>query len=110
KSSQLVFAGKAHPADDLGKAMIRQIVQFSSDPEVRHRVAFVEDYDIAVARLMYQGADVWLNNPRRPLEACGTSGEKPALNGALNCSSLDGCCDDSSDGANARSMASAEGY
>ena len=79
---QLIFAGKAHPADDVGKEMIRQIVQFSRDPEVRHRMAFVEDYDIVVARHMYQGADVWVNTPRRPLEACGTSGMKAALNGS----------------------------
>ncbi|MGH9279968.1 MAG: alpha-glucan family phosphorylase [Acidimicrobiales bacterium] len=87
---QLVFSGKAHPADDLGKEMIRQIVQFSSQPDLRLRMAFVEDYDIAVARALYQGSDVWLNTPRRPLEACGTSGEKAALNGALNASVLDG--------------------
>ena len=84
---QIVFAGKAHPADEQGKEMIRQIVAFSADPEVRHRFVFLEDYDIAVARALYQGADVWLNNPRRPLEACGTSGMKAALNGALNCRS-----------------------
>ena len=91
---QLVFAGKAHPADDLGKEMIRQIVQFSRRPDLRHRVAFLEDYDIDVARNLYQGSDVWLNTPRRPLEACGTSGEKAALNGALNCSVLDGWWDE----------------
>jgi starch phosphorylase len=95
---QLVFAGKAHPADDLGKEMIRQIVQFSSRPDLRHRVAFLEDYDIDVARILYQGSDVWLNTPRRPLEACGTSGEKAALNGALNCSVLDGWWDECFDG------------
>ncbi|HYE80307.1 MAG TPA: alpha-glucan family phosphorylase, partial [bacterium] len=97
---QLLFAGKAHPADDVGKEMIRQIVQFSRDPEVRHRIVFLEDYDIAVATSMYQGCDVWLNNPRRPLEACGTSGEKAALNGALNCSVLDGWWDEMFDGEN----------
>ena len=91
---QLVFAGKAHPADDTGKEMIRQIVQFSSQPGLRHRVAFLEDYDIDVARTLYQGCDVWLNTPRRPLEACGTSGEKAALNGVLNCSVLDGWWDE----------------
>ena len=107
---QLVFAGKAHPADDLGKAMIRQIVQFSADPAVRHRMAFVEDYDIAVARMLYQGCDVWLNNPRRPLEACGTSGEKAALNGALNCSILDGWWDEMYEGDNGWAIASAETY
>jgi starch phosphorylase len=104
---QFVFAGKAHPADDLGKEMIRQIVAFSSQPEVRHRFVFVDDYDIAVARMLYQGADLWLNNPRRPLEACGTSGEKAALNGALNCSILDGWWDEMFDGENGWAISSA---
>jgi starch phosphorylase len=107
---QIVFAGKAHPADDAGKAMIRDIVQFSSDPAVRHRIAFVEDYDIAVARVLYQGCDVWLNNPRRPLEACGTSGEKAALNGALNCSILDGWWAEMFDADNGWAISSAETY
>jgi starch phosphorylase len=106
---QFVFAGKAHPADDLGKEMIRQIVSFSSQPEARHHVVFVPDYDIAVARTLYQGADVWLNNPRRPLEACGTSGEKAALNGSLNCSVLDGWWDEMFDGDNGWAISSAEG-
>lgn len=110
KPIQLVFAGKAHPADDLGKQMIRQLVQFARDPVVRHRVAFVEDYDIAVARTLYQGCDVWLNNPRRPLEACGTSGEKAALNGALNVSTLDGWWDEMFDGENGWAITSAENY
>lgn len=107
---QLIFAGKAHPADDTGKEMIRQIVQFASDPEVRWRIAFVEDYDIAVARAMLQGCDVWLNTPRRPMEASGTSGEKAALNGALNCSVLDGWWDEMFDGNNGWQIASAELY
>jgi starch phosphorylase len=106
---QLVFAGKAHPADDVGKEMIRQIVQFSRDPAVRHRIVFVEDYDIEVARTLYQGCDVWLNNPRRPQEACGTSGEKAALNGGLNCSILDGWWDEMFDGENGWAISSAEG-
>ena len=106
---QFVFAGKAHPADDLGKEIIRQIVAFSSDPAIRHRFVFVDDYDIAVARVLYQGADVWLNNPRRPQEACGTSGEKAALNGALNCSILDGWWDEMFDGENGWAISSAEG-
>ena len=105
---QLVFAGKAHPADEIGKAMIREIVQFSRDPEIRHRIVFVQDYDIAVARTLYQGSDVWLNNPRRPQEACGTSGEKAALNGALNCSVLDGWWDEMFDGENGWAISSAE--
>jgi starch phosphorylase len=105
---QFIFAGKAHPADDLGKEMIRQIVSFSSQPDVRHRMVFVPDYDIAVARVLYHGADVWLNNPRRPQEACGTSGEKAALNGALNCSVLDGWWDEMFDGENGWAISSAE--
>jgi starch phosphorylase len=105
---QLVFAGKAHPADDLGKDMIAQIVRFSRDPAVRHRIAFVEDYDISVARMLYQGCDVWLNTPRRPMEASGTSGEKAALNGALNCSILDGWWDEMFNGANGWAISSAE--
>ncbi|MGH9281488.1 MAG: alpha-glucan family phosphorylase [Acidimicrobiales bacterium] len=105
---QIVYAGKSHPADDIGKEMIRQIVQFSRDPAVRHRIAFVEDYDIAVARTLLQGSDVWLNNPRRPQEACGTSGEKAALNGALNCSILDGWWDEMFDGENGWAISSAE--
>ena len=107
---QIVFAGKAHPADDHGKEMIRQIVQFSRDPSVRHRIAFVEDYDIAVARTFLQGCDVWLNTPRRPQEACGTSGEKAALNGALNCSILDGWWDEMFDRENGWAVSSAETY
>ena len=105
---QLVFAGKAHPADDLGKEMIAQIVRFSRDPSVRHRITFIEDYDISVARMMYQGSDVWLNTPRRPMEASGTSGEKAALNGALNCSILDGWWDEMFDGSNGWAISSAE--
>jgi starch phosphorylase len=105
---QLVFAGKAHPADEAGKEMIRQIVAFSSDPEIRHRFVFVDDYDIAVARALYQGADVWLNNPRRPQEACGTSGMKAALNGGLNLSILDGWWHEMFDGENGWAISSAE--
>ncbi len=105
---QLVYGGKAHPADQVGKEMIRQIVQFSRRLSVRHRVAFVEDYDIGVARAFYQGCDLWLNTPRRPLEACGTSGMKAALNGALNCSVLDGWWDESYDGDNGWAIFSAE--
>jgi starch phosphorylase len=106
---QFVFAGKAHPADDLGKEMIREIVAFALANDVRHRFVFLDDYDIAVARALYQGADVWLNNPRRPQEACGTSGEKAALNGALNCSIRDGWWDEMYDGLNGWAVSSAEG-
>jgi glycogen phosphorylase len=105
---QLLFAGKAHPADDLGKEMIAQISRFSRDPDVRHRIAFIENYDISVARVMYQGSDVWLNTPRRPMEASGTSGEKAALNGALNLSILDGWWDEMFDGSNGWAISSAE--
>jgi len=107
---QLLFAGKAHPADDLGKDLIREVVQFSRQTDVRHRVAFLEDYDMALARVLLQGCDVWLNTPRRPLEACGTSGEKAALNGGLNCSIRDGWWDEYFDGDNGWAIASTEGW
>jgi len=87
---QIIFAGKAHPADFEGKELIRQIHQVSLQERFRHRIAFIEDYDLAVARKMVQGVDVWLNTPRRPLEASGTSGMKVAFNGGLNMSVLDG--------------------
>ncbi|MEO6318233.1 MAG: alpha-glucan family phosphorylase, partial [Acidimicrobiales bacterium] len=105
---QLVFAGKSHPADDSGKELIRQVNAFAADPEVRHRFVFVDDYDIAVARSLLGGADVWLNNPRRPQEACGTSGMKSALNGGLNLSILDGWWDECFDGENGWAISSAE--
>ncbi len=105
---QFVFAGKAHPADQPGKDMIREIELFARHLDVGHRFVFVPDYDMAVARLMYHGCDVWLNNPRRPLEACGTSGMKAALNGALNCSILDGWWDECFDGRNGWAIASAD--
>ncbi len=87
---QLVIAGKSHPADEEGKRLIQKLVQFASTPELRTRIVFLENYDIAMAQLLYPGTDVWLNNPLRPLEACGTSGMKAALNGSLNLSILDG--------------------
>lgn len=105
---QFVFAGKAHPADDQGKEMIKEIVAFSSDPEIRHRFVFLDDYDIAIARTMYHGCDVWLNTPRRPQEACGTSGMKAALNAQLNLSVLDGWWDECYDGENGWAISSAE--
>jgi len=107
---QIVFAGKAHPADDLGKEMIKTIVRACRSPELRSRMAFIEDYDMAVARVLYQGADVWLNTPRRPLEACGTSGMKAALNGALNCSIRDGWFDELYDGENGWAIGSTEAH
>ena len=87
---QLIVSGKAHPADDPGKAIMQEVIRFSRDPRVRGRIAFVSDYDIATAQVLVQGVDVWLNNPRRPQEASGTSGMKAALNGVLNLSILDG--------------------
>jgi starch phosphorylase len=87
---QILFSGKAHPADDPGKEFIRQVVHFSETPGVQGRVAFLENYDINLARALVQGADVWLNSPRRPLEASGTSGQKASLNGTPNLSVLDG--------------------
>jgi starch phosphorylase len=87
---QIVVAGKAHPADDGGKRLVRELVRFADDPRVRHRIVFLPDYGMAMAKKLYPGCDVWLNNPLRPLEACGTSGMKAALNGALNLSVLDG--------------------
>jgi glycogen phosphorylase len=87
---QFIFAGKAHPRDNEGKEIIREIVHFASQPEMRRRVIFLEDYDINIAKMLVQGVDVWLNNPRRPWEASGTSGMKAAINGALNMSTLDG--------------------
>jgi starch phosphorylase len=90
KPVQIIFAGKAHPQDHFGKEVIKNIVHLATQPEFRHRMAFIEDYDMNVARYLVQGSDVWLNTPRRPLEACGTSGMKAAANGALNMSVLDG--------------------
>ncbi|WP_410536368.1 alpha-glucan family phosphorylase [Streptomyces sp. KL2] len=87
---QLVVAGKAHPADDGGKRLIQELVRFADDPRVRHRIVFLPDYGMAMAQKLYTGCDVWLNNPLRPLEACGTSGMKAALNGCLNLSVRDG--------------------
>jgi starch phosphorylase len=87
---QIIFAGKAHPQDNQGKEVIRNIIHLARQPEFCQRIVFIEDYDLNVARYLVQGADVWLNNPLRPLEACGTSGMKAAANGALNMSILDG--------------------
>jgi starch phosphorylase len=87
---QIVLAGKSHPADEGGKKLIQKIVQFARSDRAHGRVVFLEDYEMGVARVMVQGVDVWLNTPRRPLEASGTSGMKAALNGVINCSILDG--------------------
>jgi starch phosphorylase len=91
---QIIFAGKAHPMDTPGKELIRQIIHFERKLEVRHRMVFLEDYDMVVARYLVQGIDIWLNTPRRPLEASGTSGMKATLNGAINVSILDGWWDE----------------
>jgi glycogen phosphorylase len=106
---QIVVAGKAHPADDGGKRLIQEMVRFADDPAVRHRIIFLPDYDMDMAAALYPGCDVWLNNPLRPLEACGTSGMKAALNGALNLSVLDGWWDEWFDGSNGWAIPTAEG-
>jgi starch phosphorylase len=106
---QLVIAGKSHPADEGGKKLIQTLVRFTDDPEVRHRIVFLPDYDMGLASWLYPGCDVWLNNPLRPLEACGTSGMKAALNGALNLSILDGWWDEWFDGKNGWAIPTADG-
>jgi starch phosphorylase len=106
---QIVIAGKSHPADDAGKKMIQDLVHFTDDPEVRHRIVFLPNYDIAMARTLFPGCDVWLNNPLRPLEACGTSGMKAAINGSLNLSVLDGWWDEMHDGSNGWAIPTASG-
>ncbi|HLR94016.1 MAG TPA: alpha-glucan family phosphorylase [Jiangellaceae bacterium] len=106
---QLVIAGKSHPADDGGKRLIAELVRFADDPDVRHRIVFLPNYDMGMALPLYPGCDVWLNNPLRPYEACGTSGMKAALNGALNLSVLDGWWDEWFDGDNGWQIPSAEG-
>ncbi|GAA4345596.1 alpha-glucan family phosphorylase [Angustibacter luteus] len=106
---QLVIAGKSHPADDKGKSLIQEIVRFADDPAVRNRIVFLPNYDIAMAQYLYPGCDVWLNNPLRPFEACGTSGMKSALNGGLNLSILDGWWDEWFDGENGWAIPTADG-
>ena len=97
---QVVLAGKAHPADRPGQEVLRHVHDATLLPELRDRVVFVEDYDINVGRHLVQGVDVWLNNPRRPHEASGTSGQKVLLNGGLNFSILDGWWAEAYDGLN----------
>ena len=97
---QLVFSGKAHPADEPGKRILQDIIRISRDSRFRGKIVFLENYDISRARHLVQGVDVWLNNPRRPLEASGTSGQKVVLNGGLNCSILDGWWAEAYDGSN----------
>jgi starch phosphorylase len=107
---QIVIAGKAHPKDTPGKSFIREIVQLSRDPELWKHVVFVEDYDMKVARELLQGVDLWLNNPRRGEEACGTSGMKAAINGVLNLSILDGWFDEAYEGAGGWGIGDREAY
>src|SRR6266481_3922855 len=95
---QFVFAGKSHPHDQPGKAILQRIALLTRHARCAGSVLFVEDYDINVGRYLVQGVDVWLNNPRRPLEACGTSGQKVVLNGGLNLSVLDGWWAEAYDG------------
>ncbi|MDE3199034.1 MAG: alpha-glucan family phosphorylase, partial [Acidobacteriota bacterium] len=97
---QFVFAGKAHPRDEPGKRVLQQIAELMRDPQFAERFVFIEDYDVDVGRYLVQGVDVWLNNPRRPLEASGTSGQKVVLNGGLNLSVLDGWWAEAYDGLN----------
>ena len=106
---QIVIAGKAHPADEGGKRLIQQMVRFADTEAVRRRIVFLPDYDMALARFLVQGCDVWLNNPLRPLEACGTSGMKVALNGGLNLSVRDGWWDEWYDGGNGWEIPTADG-
>ncbi|MFI6324015.1 alpha-glucan family phosphorylase [Nonomuraea sp. NPDC050556] len=109
KPVQIVIAGKAHPADEGGKKLIQQIVKFADTHDVRHRIVFLPDYDMALGQLLVQGCDVWLNNPLRPLEASGTSGMKSALNGGLNLSIRDGWWDEWYDGTNGWAIPTADG-
>ena len=105
---QLIFAGKSHPHDRPGKEMLQQIARLMRDPRFAGKALFIEDYDINVGRRLVQGVDVWLNTPRRPLEACGTSGQKVVLNGGLNLSILDGWWAEAYDGLNGFAIGTGE--
>ncbi len=105
---QIVVAGKSHPADDEGKRLIQRLVRFANEPAIRGRLVFLPNYDIGMAQVLYPGTDVWLNNPLRPLEACGTSGMKAAMNGSLNLSILDGWWAEFFDGENGWAIPSAD--
>ncbi len=105
---QIVVAGKSHPADDEGKRLIQRLVRFANQPDIRGRLVFLPNYDIGMAQVLYPGTDVWLNNPLRPLEACGTSGMKAAMNGSLNLSILDGWWAEFFDGENGWAIPSAD--
>ncbi len=104
----LIFAGRAHPADGPGKALIQKVGQLTADPRFRNRILFVENYNIHIGRNLYQGVDAWLNNPRRPLEACGTSGMKVVMNGGLHVSVLDGWWAEAYDGENGFAIGNGE--
>jgi starch phosphorylase len=105
---QFIFAGKAHPHDRPGKEILQEIARLTRDPRFAGKIVFVEDYDINVGRHLVQGVDLWINNPRRPLEACGTSGQKVVLNGGLNLSVLDGWWAEAYDGRNGFAIGSGE--
>ncbi len=107
---QLIIAGKAHQSDTVGKEIIRNIINIIRKPEFRRKIVFIEDYDLNVAKYLVQGVDVWLNNPRRPLEASGTSGMKSSINGVLNLSILDGWWDEAFNGENGWAIGGGEEY
>ncbi|MCD4812175.1 alpha-glucan family phosphorylase [bacterium] len=107
---QIIFAGKAHPHDEPGKRLIQEIVKIARQAGLRRHVVFLEDYDLNCAHYLVQGVDVWLNNPRRPLEASGTSGMKAIFNGGLNCSILDGWWDEGYNGKNGWAIGRGEEY
>jgi starch phosphorylase len=107
---QFIFSGKAHPADDAGKRLLQDVYNLAKDPSTGGRIAFIDDYDMQVARYVVQGVDVWLNTPRRPYEASGTSGQKVALNGIPNLSILDGWWAEGYNGANGWAIAPGQGY
>jgi starch phosphorylase len=105
---QIVFSGKAHPADEEGQAMIREIWQYAEDPRFRGKIFFLENYDMHTSKLLVSGTDLWLNMPRIPLEASGTSGMKAAVNGVPNCSVLDGWWCEGYNGSNGWAVSSNE--
>jgi starch phosphorylase len=107
---QIIIAGKAHQSDTVGKEIIKNIISVLRQPELRRKIVFLEDYDLNVAKYLVQGVDVWLNTPRRPLEASGTSGMKAAINGVLNLSILDGWWDEAFNGENGWAIGSGEEY
>jgi starch phosphorylase len=107
---QIIFAGKAHPRDEPGKQLLREIARLTANPRFAGRVVFIEDYDIDVGRHLVQGVDVWLNTPRRPLEASDTSGQKVVLNGGLNLSVRDGWWAEAYDGFNGFAIGRGEAH